>query len=321
MKLGIFAALASLATLVFAVPSPLPGSSNIVVRDPTIIYNPSSRKYFVFSTDEGIKIFSSTSLTGPWTRQGSVLPNGSSIDLPGNKNLWAPDVGNLYGFWVLYYSVSTVGSQNSAIGLATSNTLEPGDWLDWGAVVTSKASDPYNAIDPGLIDNNGIHLSFGSYWEGIYQVPLLNASAASSPPPGRHLAGGGGRPAEGANVYQPPGSQYYYLFFSDGITPFNGATTRPAPGAEYKVLVGRGTSATGPFVDQNGNDLTRSGAGTLVLGSHDNVYAPGGQSIYRDPVSNRDVIVYHYIPNDKFGGPSYLGINYLDFSSGWPVVV
>ncbi len=87
MKLGIFAALASLATLVFAVPSPLPGSSefypfgfrvhaldlistrflppgDIVVRDPTIIYNPSSKKYFVFSTDEGIKIFSSTSLTG-----------------------------------------------------------------------------------------------------------------------------------------------------------------------------------------------------------------------------------------------------------------
>lgn len=87
------------------------------------------------------------------------------------------------------------------------------------------------------------------------------------------------------------------------------------------MLVGRGTSVTGPFVDQNGNDLTRSGAGTLVLGSHDNVYAPGGQSIYRDPVSNRDVIVYHYIPNDKFGGPSYLGINYLDFSSDWPVVV
>ncbi len=54
-------------------------------------------------------------------------------------------MGNLYGFWVLYYSVSTVGSQNSAIGLATSNTLEPGDWLDWGAVVTSKAGDSYNA--------------------------------------------------------------------------------------------------------------------------------------------------------------------------------
>ena len=93
-------------------------------------------------------------------------------------------------------------------------------------------------------------------------------------------------------------------------------------GKEYKVRVGRSESSSGPFVDKDGRPLTeKEGTGSIVLGSHDNVYAPGGQSIFHDPVSNRDVIVYHYIPNDKFGGPSYLGINYLDFSSGWPVVV
>ena len=47
-----------------------------------------------------------------------------------------------------------------------------------------------------------------------------------------------------------------------------------------------------------------------------------GQSVFHDPVSNRDVMVYHYVrKNAPAGGPSYLGINYLDFSSGWPVVV
>lgn len=47
-----------------------------------------------------------------------------------------------------------------------------------------------------------------------------------------------------------------------------------------------------------------------------------GQSVFADPVSGRDVIVYHYVKlSDPIGGPSYLGINYLDFSSGWPVVV
>ena len=90
------------------------------------------------------------------------------------------------------------------------------------------------------------------------------------------------------------------------------------------MLVGRGTSPSGPFVGQLGNDITLNltpPTGTLVLGSHDNIYAPGGQSVFNDPVSGRDVMVYHYVPNDAFGGPSYLGINYLDFSSGWPVVV
>lgn len=43
--------------------------------------------------------------------------------------------------------------------------------------------------------------------------------------------------------------------------------------------------------------------------------------MFRDPVSGRDVIVYHYVRNNDSGGPAYLGINYLDFSSGWPVLV
>ena len=87
------------------------------------------------------------------------------------------------------------------------------------------------------------------------------------------------------------------------------ATERPPPGQEYKVLVGRSTSVTGPFVDQAGNELTRGGAGTLVLGSHDNVYAPGGQSVFRDAVSGRDVIVYHYVNGtEEVGGPSYLRV-------------
>ena len=91
------------------------------------------------------------------------------------------------------------------------------------------------------------------------------------------------------------------------------------------MLVGRGPSESGPFVGQLGNDITLDltpPTGTLVLGSHDNIYAPGGQSLFHDPVSGRDVIVYHYVNGtEEVGGPSYLGINYLDFSSGWPVVV
>ena len=90
------------------------------------------------------------------------------------------------------------------------------------------------------------------------------------------------------------------------------------------MLVGRGTSPSGPFVGQLGNDITLNltpPTGTLVLGSHDNIYAPGGQSLFLDPVSGRDVMVYHYVRNNEVGGASYLGINYLDFSSGWPVVV
>ncbi|KAM5544237.1 hypothetical protein V8D89_001897 [Ganoderma adspersum] len=320
MKFSIFAPLLSLVTLTFAVPNPLPGSSDVVVRDPAIWYNPDSKKYFVFSTANNIRIFTSTSLIGPWTQVGSVLPNCSVIDLPGNCALWAPDINFVNGQYVLYYSVSTVGSQDSATGVATSLSMEPGTWTDHGAVITSTSGAVYNAIDPNLFVENGqLKLGFGSCWDCIFQVPLNNITSPAEAPPGVHLAGYNGRRAEGSFTYKSTSSPYYFEFFSDGITPFNGATTRPAAGTEYNVLVGRGTSPSGPFVGQLGNDITLDldpPAGSLVLSSHDNVYAPGGKSLFRDPVSGGDVMVYHYVPNDAFGGPSYLGINYVDFSSG-----
>ncbi|PIL35279.1 hypothetical protein GSI_02004 [Ganoderma sinense ZZ0214-1] len=325
--LPIVSALASLVALAFATPNPLPGSSDIVLRDPAILYNSASKKYFVFATGSHIPIFTSTSLLGPWTNVGAVLPSCTiitGITPPGNCSLWAPDVHLVSGEYVLYYSVSTGGSQNSAIGVATSPSMEPGTWTDYGQVVRSQTGDAFNSIDPNLVvDFNGVlKLGFGSYWGGIYQIVLSSITTQMQSPPGDHLAGGNGRPAEGGFTYQPPGAHYWYEFFSDGITPLQGATSRPAAGAEYKVRVGRGPSATGPFIDQTGDAITSgTTSGTLVLGSHDNVYAPGGQSLFRDPVSNRDVIVYHYVRNDSFGGPSYLGINYVDFSSGWPVIV
>lgn len=52
--------------------------------------------------------------------------------------------------------------------------------------------------------------------------------------------------------------------------------TRPAAGAEYKIMMCRSTSGTGGFVDQNGISCT-SGGGSVLLPSHDKVYGPGGQ--------------------------------------------
>ena len=75
-----------------------------------------------------------------------------------------------------------------------------------------------------------------------------------------------------------------------------------------------------------------------MLASHDQVYAPGGQGVMVDPASNRPVLYYHYgascplvvaeanapsvNPSVGYHADQYLfGFNYLDFSSGWPVMV
>ena len=88
------------------------------------------------------------------------------------------------------------------------------------------------------------------------------------------------------------------------------------------MRVGRAQSSSGPFLDGSGTAITAgTTSGWKILTSHDNVYAPGGQSLFFDPVSQRDVIVYHYVRTNEVGGPSYLGINFVDFSSGEPALV
>ena len=91
----------------------------------------------------------------------------------------------------------------------------------------------------------------------------------------------------------------------------------------------------------NGVDLT-AGGGYIVYGSHDYVYAPGGQGVLSD-YEGRDVLYYHYSKVtfdslneeggiliesqvNKFYDPSYaddyklLGWNFIKYINGWPVL-
>lgn len=80
-------------------------------------------------------------------------------------------IGDLY---YLYYSVSQFGSQTSAIGYATSSTLEYGSWTDHGATgVASSSGKDYNAIDANLISSgSNWYMNFGSFWGDIHQAPM-----------------------------------------------------------------------------------------------------------------------------------------------------
>lgn len=105
-------------------------SGNCLVHDPAVFQRESDGTFFRFSTGNEIQIAKATAITGPWTVEGSVVPAGSSIDLAGNTDLWAPDVNMVGSTYYCYYAVSTFGSQNSAIGVATSATMEVGSWTD-----------------------------------------------------------------------------------------------------------------------------------------------------------------------------------------------
>jgi arabinan endo-1,5-alpha-L-arabinosidase len=291
-------------------------------HDPALIQRASDGIWFRFSTGNKLSIHSASSETGPWEYKGFVLSNCSVIQVDGNCDLWAPDVTKVGNTYYLYYSVSVSGSQTSAIGVATSTELDVGTWTDHGSTgLESDPTKPYNTIDGTLlIDGNNYILTFGSFWNDIYNVqlqdPLLSIVSDASV---NHLAlnATGTHSLEGSYLFHY--QQYYYLFFSSGIC-CGYVDSLPAAGEEYKIMVCRSETATGGFVDANGVDCLKNG-GTEVLASHGFVYGPGGQGVYATPDLG-PVLYYHYV-DTRVGyadGAKLLGINPIDFSSGWPVL-
>ncbi|KAF2766650.1 arabinan endo-1,5-alpha-L-arabinosidase A [Teratosphaeria nubilosa] len=323
MLLTLLLTVAASIGLANAFADPLPCKGNCRnSHDPTIIRRSSDGKYFRFATGGRVGIHTAPSIIGPWTGAGVVLPSsGSSIDNPGSKFVWAPDVYQVGDTYYLYYAISTFGSQDSAIGVATSKTMDAGSWTDHGGVgISSKPGDKYNAIDPNLIVAGGKkYLTFGSYSNGIHQTTMSADGLTASKTAPHQLEHNTTWPyaSEGANVFAHRG--YYYLFWSSGsCCGYN--VHRPAPGDEYKIMVCRSKSVDGDYVDENGKSCLKSG-GTLVLGSHGSVYGPGGQGVYDDPEYG-PVLYYHHInTNVGYGdGDKMLGVNKIDFSSGWPRV-
>ncbi|EFX01844.1 glycoside hydrolase, family 43 [Grosmannia clavigera kw1407] len=308
------------ATFANAFSNPGACSGNCWSHDPNVIRRESDGVYFRFDTGSEISTMKADSLTGPWTAQGSALPGGSTIDLAGNTDLWAPEVHYIDGTYYLYYAVSAFGSQASEIGYATSATMEVGSWTDHGSTgVKSVKGSPYNAIDPNLVAVGSSYvMNFGSFWGDIYQVAMDSPTKASSGATYQvQFNSSGSHAAEGSFMYYRSG--YYYLLWSAG-TCCGFDTSKPAAGNEYAIKVCRSTKATGGFVDQTGKSCT-AGGGTTLLSSHGYVYGPGGQGIFADP-THGTVLYYHYA-NTNIGladSQFQFGWNTLTWSGGWPSV-
>ncbi|CAI7614306.1 unnamed protein product [Penicillium pancosmium] len=298
---------------------PPPRQTNQHTHDPTILRVGDT--FYLYNVGQHIFIHTAPSMDGPWKHVGSVLDGNSVIGKGDRAAPWAPTVIAVDGVYYCYYSVSRAGCRDSAVGVATSSTPGPGNWHDHGIIVqtgTGNGSEvaPYtdsNAIDPAtMVTPDGqAYLTFGSYWKGIYQIPLANdliSPMSTTEPDSRHLAyepnaistpnrkattlcgdPTGPHAIEGAYTSYHDG--FYYLWFSHGNCCNLDIKNLPPAGKEYSIRVGRSKSVRGPFIDKAGKDLV-DGGGTIVYGSNDETYAPGGQGVIR--VGETDMLYYHY---------------------------
>ncbi|KAL4864837.1 hypothetical protein BDV12DRAFT_175594 [Aspergillus spectabilis] len=328
---------------------PPPHATDLHIHDPSIIRVAGT--FFSYSVGPRMVIHQSSSLDGPWTETGTVLNADSTIPKGDRKAPWAPNTIQIGDTFYCYYAVSNAGCRDSAIGVATSSSPGPGGWTDHGMLIQSGNGDganrfpldQSNTIDPNIfVDGDGsVYLIFGSFWTGIWQVPLAKGLTSVKEVEGgldaRHLAAEpgvvfrarknansicgdvtGAHPVEGAFLSFHAG--FYYLWFSWGrCCEFKYEKMRKS-GKEYRIRVGRSESVRGPFVDKQGRDLV-DGGGETVYGSNGDVFAPGGQGILTDELG--DILYYHYL-NTSISYDFWearLGYNRLEYVEGWPVAV
>lgn len=285
-------------------------------HDPEIVKE--NGVYYRFSTGNLLPICKSTDLVN-WEECGSVFsenPAWTAKAIPGSTSFWAPDVTFIDGEWRVYYSVSTFGSQKSAIGLVVNKTLDSSlpeyKWIDMGCVLQSDENCAYNAIDPAVIydEKSFGHLLFGSFWGGLQMVPLtkegfvvkdakvVNIATRNTQP----------NPVEGGFIFKH--KNYYYLFASYDFCCRGTASS-------YHIVCGRSENLYGPYYDSFGKSFLESGGDKLRDGfSYERWAGPGHNSIFKDD-DGRIYLVYHAYDRENDGKPN-LQIEEITFEDDWP---
>jgi arabinan endo-1,5-alpha-L-arabinosidase len=258
----------------FGPPIGVPVAGMPFVHDPSTVVR-FHGKFYVFSTGRGAPFYSSPD-TVTWTREGSVfaaIPDAVHAAVPKNNgtDVWAPDIIRLDNQFYLYYAVSSWGSFQSAIGLATNPVLDPKDpaykWTDRGVVVTSDGTEDLNAIDPGVIlaPDGTLWICYGSYHGSIRITQLDPKTGLALAPKTLGAPIATARGSEASDIIFHSG--FYYLFVNHGSCCKGKDST-------YNIRVGRARAITGPDIDRDGAPMT-TGGGTLFLASDAQRIGPG----------------------------------------------
>jgi arabinan endo-1,5-alpha-L-arabinosidase len=292
-------------------PTALTLSGNLGTHDPALIEQDGT--FYLFQTGPRVAAKTSTNLMswqGAPSALGSANPAWIAGEVPGAKDLWAPDLSFFGGQYHLYYSVSTFGSNSSCIGHASRASMSSGSFRDQGSVVCSNhgSKDDWNAIDPNVVlDEAGAPwLVFGSFWSGIKAV-ALNSDGTRKDAALHALASRNGGPIEAPFVVRRCG--YFYLFVSfdkccDGAN------------STYNIRVGRSQKVLGPYLDQAGKPMLEGG-GTLLVSTAGRWHGPGHNAVVFS--GKRAYNVYHAYDANS-GGASMLRVSELVWDAqGWPV--
>jgi arabinan endo-1,5-alpha-L-arabinosidase len=288
-------------------------------HDPCIIKH--DGMFYMFASGEGCPMATSPDLL-VWQDRGTAFKTfpkwASAVTQGRDTRIWAPDICYFGGRYRLYYSVSQVGVNRSAIGFASNECLDPLNdkyqWIDHGKPVIESfpTRDTFNAIDPNVVldEYNQPFLSFGSYWGGIMMCRLDPATGCPANTNAFTTLASRPRPEDPIEApFIIRRNNFYYLFMSFG---------RCDRGAEsdYHIVCGRASKPEGPYLDRQGRPL-RDGNATVVLKGYDRFRGPGHNAAL---VSGSSSIIVHSFFDSVSRTPAELQVRSLLWGpDGWPL--
>ncbi|MGW2826564.1 family 43 glycosylhydrolase [Streptomyces sp. NPDC001443] len=251
-----------------------------------------------------------------WEYAGQVFTPATQPAWHGGSRLWAPDIRYTDGHYNLFYSVPG----KDTVGVATAPT-PTGPWTDRGAVLPDDSGCATGDIDQAQFTDVGGQPYL--YWGSYDTICVARMNGDRTRVEGAVTEVAQGRRMEGGFVARRGG--FYYLFYSDA-----GCCDGAFSG--YQVKVGRATSPTGPFTDDQGVELTAgTSKGAVVLGANGDRWVGPGHNALQTDLSGQDWLVYHAVPADDPDLDPVPGIDRtlsrrpllidrLDWIDGWPVV-
>lgn len=275
--------------------------------DPTVI-RADDGSFWLYATENihNLPIYRSTNLVD-WSFQGTAFTDSTRPDFVPDGGIWAPDINQINGKYVLYYSMSTWGGEwTCGIGVATADAPQ-GPFKDHGMLFRSNEIGVRNCIDPFYIEDGGKkYLFFGSF-HGIYAVELsddgLMLKENTRP---LRVAGDA---YEGTYICKK--GKYYYLFASIGSCCEGLKST-------YTTVVGRSESLMGPYWNKEGRSMLDNQHEILIKASNHFVGTGHNSEIVTDK-KGQDWLFYHAV---KVSDPEgrVLMLDRVQWKNGWPEV-
>ncbi|MDL2222315.1 family 43 glycosylhydrolase [Parabacteroides sp. OttesenSCG-928-N08] len=282
--------------------------SVLSLPDPTIIQTGKNEFYLYATEDIGnMPILKSSNLVN-WEVVAKVFNKETRPNFEPRGGLWAPDINQINGKYVLYYSMSAWGGiETCGIGVATADHPE-GPFTDRGKLFISNEIGVTNSIDPYYIEENGKKWLFWGSFFGIFGIELTEDGLALQPGASpRQIAG---TAFEGTYIHKR--NNYYYLFASVGSCCEGVKST-------YTTVVGRSSSLFGPYTDKAGNDMLDN-AYEILIANNDRFVGNGHNSeIIQDDAGN-DWMLYHGVNvSDPSGRMLFLDQVLWD-DTDWPYI-